>query len=136
MLNKTLSLLVFVGLVATTNFPVLAQSSEVKNSPQSYALLKKEVSLIKFGINPVERANQLLDKDYFTKVKADTLSSKAMQDTDNAQQKKKSEGMGKTTAIIIGAALGAAIIIGLATRGTKERHVPPPCDFPPYCSQP
>ncbi|CAN5694141.1 hypothetical protein BH24ACI2_BH24ACI2_09940 [soil metagenome] len=139
MLNKILSLLVILGLIATTNFSVLAQSSEVKNSQQSSASLKKEISLIKFGINPAERANQLLDRDYFFKVKADDLSSKKMQDADNAQQKRKSEGIGTTTAIVIGAALAAAIIIVLAARGNRNDNNSPcrlsgvttPC--PPGC---
>lgn len=139
MLNKLLSLLVILGLAATTNFSVLAQSqsSEIKNSQQSDTLLRKEVSL-KFGYNPAERANQLLDKNYFTKVKADSLSSKAMQDADNARQKKKFAGMNTTTAIVIGAAIAAAIIIVLVTRGDKNDNNPcrsagivAPC--PPGC---
>ncbi len=131
MLNKTLSLLIILGLVATTNFSVLAQSqsSEVKHSQQSNVLPEKAF-LLKLGVDSAERANQLLDADSFAKVKKDSLSSKAMQDADNAQQKKKFAGMGKTTAIVIGAGLAAAIIIVLATRGGKSQNI-----VPPNCSQ-
>jgi hypothetical protein len=131
MLKKTLSLLVILGLMTTNNFFVLAQSlsSEVKNSQQANVSFKEKTLLLKLGVNPAERANELLDKDSFLKVKEDSVSKKAMQDADNAQQNKKSEGIGKTTAIVIGAALAAAIIIVVATRGSKERHYPPPyCD--------
>ncbi|HSK73916.1 MAG TPA: hypothetical protein VK892_19615, partial [Pyrinomonadaceae bacterium] len=134
-----LSLLVIVGLVATTNFSVLAQSqsSEVKNPQRSDTLLKKE-ALLKFGVNPEERVSQLLDKDYLTTIKAESLSSKAMQDAGNAQQKKKFAGIGTTTAIIIGAGIAAAIIIVLAAKGNSDNNSPcrlsgitTPC--PPGC---
>lgn len=138
MLNKTLSLLIILGLVATTNFSVLAQSqtSEVKNSQQS-SVLKKEF-LLKLGVDSAERTNQLLDADSFARVKEDSLSSKAMQDADKAQQKKKFAGIGTTTAIVIGAVLVTAIIIVFATKGDKNDNSPcrlagiqAPC--PPGC---
>ncbi|MGI8640939.1 MAG: hypothetical protein ACR2MG_13465 [Pyrinomonadaceae bacterium] len=125
MLNKTLSVLLIFGLFITTNLSVLAQtqSSELKNSQQSNTLSKKEF-LDKFGVN--ERANELLEKDSFAKVKKESITAKAMQDADKAQQKKKFVGMNTTTAIVIGAALAAVIIVVLATKG--ERRGPNRCD--------
>ncbi|MGI8640937.1 MAG: hypothetical protein ACR2MG_13455 [Pyrinomonadaceae bacterium] len=125
MLNKTLSVLLIFGLIITTNLSVLAQTqiSELKNSQQSNTLSKKEL------FNSAERANELLEKDSFTKVKKESITAKAMQDADKAQQKKKFVGMNTTTAIIIGAVLAAAIIIVLSTRGDdgdKDGNIP--CD--------
>ncbi len=130
MLNKTISLLLLISFLATTNLLVLAQSQsvELKNSQQSQTLSKREL------LNSTERANELLEKDSFAKVKKDSITEKAMQDADKAQQKKKFVGINTTTAIVIGAAIAAAIIIVLATKNKKEKEFTPICDFPPYCN--
>jgi hypothetical protein len=44
---------------------------------KQYAFLKKEI-LFKFGVNPVERTNHLLDESSFLKVKKGNLSKEAM----------------------------------------------------------
>lgn len=118
MLNKTLSLLLVMGLFVTTNLSIFAQtqSSELKNSQQSQTLSKKEF------FNSTERATDLLEKDSVIKVKKDSLTDKALQDADKAQQKKNFSGINTTTAFIIGGAIVAAIIIVLATKGGKERQ--------------
>ncbi len=121
MLNKILSFLLIFGLIATTNLSILAQtqSSDLKNSQQLNALSKKEF-LDNLGVAHSDRASELLDKDSLTKVKKDSITAKAMQDADKAQQKKKFAGMNTTTAIVIGATLAAAIIIVLAAKGGKR----------------
>lgn len=128
MLNKIMTLIVVIGLAATTNLSVLAQtqSVELKNSQQFQTLSKREL------LNSTERAKELLEKDSFTKVKKDSITEKAMQDADKAQQKKKFVGMNTTTAIVIGAAIAAVIIIVLATQGgDKKSGTPIPCSqFP------
>lgn len=113
MFNKSLSLLILIALCATTNLSVSAQTqtSEPKNSQQAQTLSKKEF------FNSAERANELLDKDSFVKVKKDSITAKSMQDADKTQQKKKFAGLNTTAAIIIGGVLIAAIIIVLATKG-------------------
>ncbi|MGI8640938.1 MAG: hypothetical protein ACR2MG_13460 [Pyrinomonadaceae bacterium] len=134
MLNKTLSLLMIICLLTITNLFVFGQSQSFKseNSQQSNTLSKKEF-LDKFGIN--ERGKELLEKDSIVKVKEESITAKAMQDADKAQQKKKFIGMNTTTAIIIGAVLAAAIIIVLATK-KDSRELRPICDLPPnLCTQ-
>ncbi|CAN5274051.1 hypothetical protein BH20ACI1_BH20ACI1_23860 [soil metagenome] len=54
-------------------------------------------------------------------VKKESITAKAMQDADKAQQKKKFVGMNTTTAIVIGAVIASAIIIVLATKGGNDR---------------
>ncbi len=131
MLNKILSFLLIFGLIATTNFSMLAQtqSSDLKNSQQLNALSKKEF-LDNLGVAHSDRASELLDKDSLTKVKKDSITAKAMQDADKAQQKKKFAGMNTTTAIVIGAVLAAAIIIVLATKGKDDGSRSPCSQFP------
>jgi len=127
MFNKLLSLLILMALFATTNLSVSAQtqSSELKNSQQPNALSKNEL------FNFSERANDLLDKDSITKVKKGSITAKAMQDADKAQQKKKFAGLNTTTAIVIGAVLITAIVIVLATKGNDDDGGTFPCSqFP------
>jgi len=127
MFNKLLSLLILMALFATTNLSVLAQtqSSELKNSQQPNALSKNE--LFDFS----ERANDLLEKDSFAKVKKGSITAKAMRDAEKAQQKKKFAGMNTTTAIVIGAVLITAIVIVLATKGNDDDGGTFPCSqFP------
>lgn len=121
MLNKTISLLLLIGLVVTTNLSVLAQTPllELKNSRQSQEISKREF------FNSAERAKELLEKDSFAKVKKESITAKIMQDADKTQQKKKFVGMNTTTAIVVGAVLAAAIIIVLATKGGDERRSGP-----------
>ena len=122
MLNKTLSLLLILGLITTANLSILAQtqSPKLKNSQQLKTLSKKEF-LDKLGINPADRATELLDKDFLTKVKRDSLTDKALQDADKTQQKKKFSGINTTTAIIIGGVLAVAIIVVLAAKGGNDK---------------
>lgn len=117
MFNKFLSLLILIGLIATFNLSISAQtqSFELKNSQQSPILSKKEF------YNSADRANELLNKDSFAKVKKDNITAKAMKDADKAQQKKKFTGIGTTALIGIGVAVAAVIIIVLATRGDDRR---------------
>ncbi len=135
MLNKTISLLMILCLLTITNQVVFGQSQSygVETFQQTKTLSKKEF-LEKIGVNSADRANQLLDKDSFAKVKKESITAKAMQDADKAQQKKKFVGMNTTTAIVIGAAIAAAIIIVLATKNKKVEEPTPRCDFPPYCN--
>ena len=116
MFNKTLSLLMTICLLATANLFVSGQTQSFKaeNFQQQKTLSQKDF------YNSSERANELLDKDSFIKVKKDSLTAKAMQDADKAQQKKKYVGMNTTTAIIIGAAIAAAIIIVLAAKHNND----------------
>ncbi len=125
-----MSLLMIICLLTITNLFVLGQTQSYKaeNSQQLNTISKKEF-LDKFGVN--ERANELLEKDSFVKVKKDNITAKVMQDADSARQKKKFVGMNTTTAIIIGAALAAAIIIVLATKGKDDDRSRYPCSqFP------
>ncbi|CAN5206874.1 hypothetical protein BH20ACI1_BH20ACI1_24740 [soil metagenome] len=117
MLNKIMTLLALIGLFATINPSALAQNQvvELKNSRQWQTLSKREL------LNSTERATELLEKDSFAKVKKDSITAKTMQDSDKAQQKKKFVGINTTTAIAIGAAIAAAIIIVLATKGGNDR---------------
>lgn len=119
MLNKTTSVFLVLCLLAITNQFVFGQVQFYKtdNFPQSDTISKREF-LDKLGVN--NRAEELLDKDSFVKVKKDSITSKAMQDADKAQQKK-FVGINTTTAIVIGAAIAAAIIIVLATKGGSEK---------------
>lgn len=129
MLNKTLCLVLIIGLIATANFSILAQtqSSELENSQQVQTLSKKEF------FNSSERSTDMLERDSVIKVKKDSITEKTMQDADKAQQKKKFAGINTTTAIIIGAVIVGAIIIVLATKNKKEETIPSRCDFPPIC---
>lgn len=129
MLNKTLSLLVLICLLATANSFVLGQTQSYKSeNSQQLNNLPRKGFLDKIDVNSSDRAKELFEKDSFVKVKKDSITTKAMQDADKAQQKKKFAGMNTTTAIIIGAALVAVIIIVFATKGDKEQNNPPYCD--------
>ena len=126
MLIKSLCVLLTFGLLLTSNFSIVAQSqySGSKNSQRSENISKKQI------FNSVNRANELLEKDSFTKVNKNNITDKAMQDADKAQQKKKFAGIGTTTAIIIGGVIVAAIIIVLANKDGEDRRIPTCSQFP------
>lgn len=122
MLKKTMSLLLILSLIGISNLSILSQTQS-SEPLQTHTLSKKKF------FDYSERANELLDKDSFVKVNKDSLSPKAMQDADKAQQKKKFAGIGTTTAIVIGGVLVAAIIIVLASKHKNQNIVPLPyCD--------
>lgn len=133
MLNKIVSLTVLIGLIATSNLSILAQTQSYKteNSQQISSLSKKEFS-DKLGINSGDRARELLDKDSSIKVKKNSITAKTMQDDDKARQKKKFVGLNTTTAVIIGAVLVTAIVIVLVAKGNDDdRNENFPCSqFP------
>jgi cell division protein FtsL len=117
MFKKFLSLLVLIGLIITTNLLVLAQnqSSAAEKMSEKRGFSSKEF------FNRSERPNQLLDTDSFLNVNANSVSEKALRETERLPKKKNFVKLNKmTTALLIGAAVGAVVIIVYASRNRND----------------
>lgn len=126
MLNRVISLVLISCVFTLSSSIVLGQTKTYKVEPfRQTTTLSRD----KFNVKLSERSKELIEKDSFSKITEDSITTKTMQDADKIQQKKKRfVGMNTTTAIVVGAALAAVIIIVLANKGNEPRD---PCIISP-----